>query len=1375
MIQIKESCGLETIPKPCDYFHMIGGTSTGGLIAIMLGRLRMSTEEALREYDECSQKIFSSSNKKWTTATEKYKATALKMVVEDLVRRRNMGEYLRDASLTHDSKGQCFVCVMPAEKIGEPRRLRSFSTHDTDRDGFTVKIWEAARATTAASVYFKPMTVKVGPSTEEFIDAAIGCNNPVIYLLQEAAAHIGKGRRLGCLISIGTGTRVVRIGRASTGVKNVGQALKFMKELIGTLKNTATDGEDAHRQVQEKLGDYTNAYFRFNVPDVADKVGLDKYLQIGTLKVATSAYLAQPLVAAQILNAADGLGRNSSEHGLTLGHAAGIDKDQVILTTQEARSLGDINRFFMARDDILAKLDNSFFLRDTKGKPRREFLLHGMGGVGKTQIALKAADDLEERFKYVFHIDGTTEPSANQSYARICQQYCPGYSQTRAIPSGTIDEMKDVALEWIGGLSEEWLIIYDNLPDNGRLAPTLPRRNTGNIIYTSRSQGFLADLPAECVYEVNSFSEEDAVELLLKIAGNENLRTNEEEMKALRASVVEVGGLPLAIEAMGSVLRKGDCTPLTYLRRFRNQQNRPALLSKQNNDGSSPARPALYTALDLSYDALISLRRREGRGVMGTAAHSALTALNLLCFYHNEEIPVGMIERSAEERQRWGSNGVYPLSNLTDDPFMDATNLFTCKYPSKKWDALHFNLGVQILQQFSLVKHSRKRDTVSMHVMVQAWAQDRMAKETRKRLAHAAKAVLIESIKPGWNRLDQAFLRFLPPHLNACMAHEAESVGYHHEYEAHLDFKLGWYYYQQKQFSHAVNHLQRMLPVWKCNTGGYSQTVTFGLSLLANVYHEMGRIGDAEAAYLELIEMLDMRKEDLLDEYKKREERMERTKKDLERQARYQSAARLLLLRRSTDQIVTDDRDQALSTPDTQASAGKRDNAPPPVFKTLEQSIEKVDAATARETKEESLLEWNDEVGRTYAELAGMLFDSGRHKDGKEYLRMAIETVKKYADEHDFQVWSWEDELIRRSGGADLPHWLQRYKDLRALPPDVYEKFPGHEYAFVLSIGLGQSYLGAGDLKGAYEVFESELERAPLLYGPSDPKTLYLMRAMAETASHRGLFEEANQFARKAVELAKAAYGQWHYETARSLNTLAVILVPQTLDLGQGSEHWNIMKEAYDAVRVAFWEGHPMAKKLKHRLELFAAIADDKGEASSEPTQLSQEIKDRVFAAGAPKSKKEWMEKASVAYGEILSERYRTREKLAKPRLRQQRDTDAGLQLLGINDQSIQHTSIEGKEEERAEARRKRKGKGKEITPPAPISGLNVKEESGSRTSKQATELAKESIDSERQPGVKGKGKAAWEPVENELGSELEGSEEIRRRGATSSPQRREA
>ena len=45
-------------PKPCDYFDMIGGTSTGGLIAIMLGRLRMTVDECIAAYTSLSDKVF---------------------------------------------------------------------------------------------------------------------------------------------------------------------------------------------------------------------------------------------------------------------------------------------------------------------------------------------------------------------------------------------------------------------------------------------------------------------------------------------------------------------------------------------------------------------------------------------------------------------------------------------------------------------------------------------------------------------------------------------------------------------------------------------------------------------------------------------------------------------------------------------------------------------------------------------------------------------------------------------------------------------------------------------------------------------------------------------------------------------------------------------------------------------------------------------------------------------------------------------------------------------------------------------------------------------------------------------------------------------
>lgn len=48
----------EPIPRPCDVFDLIGGTSTGGLIAIMLGRLGMTVDECIETYKKFGKTVF---------------------------------------------------------------------------------------------------------------------------------------------------------------------------------------------------------------------------------------------------------------------------------------------------------------------------------------------------------------------------------------------------------------------------------------------------------------------------------------------------------------------------------------------------------------------------------------------------------------------------------------------------------------------------------------------------------------------------------------------------------------------------------------------------------------------------------------------------------------------------------------------------------------------------------------------------------------------------------------------------------------------------------------------------------------------------------------------------------------------------------------------------------------------------------------------------------------------------------------------------------------------------------------------------------------------------------------------------------------------
>lgn len=69
------------------------------------------------------------------------------------------------------------------------------------------KIWEAARATTAAPIYFKGMDISRDAITKSFVGAVLGWNNPSEELLDEAGRVFHKRRKLSAFLSLGTGER----------------------------------------------------------------------------------------------------------------------------------------------------------------------------------------------------------------------------------------------------------------------------------------------------------------------------------------------------------------------------------------------------------------------------------------------------------------------------------------------------------------------------------------------------------------------------------------------------------------------------------------------------------------------------------------------------------------------------------------------------------------------------------------------------------------------------------------------------------------------------------------------------------------------------------------------------------------------------------------------------------------------------------------------------------------------------------------------------------------------------------------------------------------------------------------------------------------
>src|SRR5258708_2689210 len=134
-----------------------------------------------------------------------------------------------------------------------PVLLRTYQSREVH---LGCKIWEAARATSAAPTFFKWIEIGRG---QPFIDGGIGRNNPSRLLLDEAKGLFG-ARTLGCLVSIGTGQAEI------ISFKKPGIFQRIVPtNVIDVVKATATDCEATHQSMLGLFANSPNTYFRLNV------------------------------------------------------------------------------------------------------------------------------------------------------------------------------------------------------------------------------------------------------------------------------------------------------------------------------------------------------------------------------------------------------------------------------------------------------------------------------------------------------------------------------------------------------------------------------------------------------------------------------------------------------------------------------------------------------------------------------------------------------------------------------------------------------------------------------------------------------------------------------------------------------------------------------------------------------------------------------------------------------------------------------------------------------------------------------------------------------------------------------------------------------
>ena len=258
------------------------------LIALMLGRLQMTMEEALEAYWKTARSVFSKGNKKLNSTKSTFKATTLESNIKEIVAKRKLGERMLNEA-NDMSMGKAFVCATPAQDLSKPRRFRTYQVREHASPNCF--IWQAARATTAAPTFFKPIDI----GNETIVDAGLGCNNPTDYVLKEALAVYGQEAELSCLISIGTGHPGV-IGLSKHDTLQRWLPIALAKKL----GDIVTDCEQVTRVYEEKFNAFLNCFFRFNVTHGAGEVSLEEWENMGKIETFTKTYLEDVAVSKSI-------------------------------------------------------------------------------------------------------------------------------------------------------------------------------------------------------------------------------------------------------------------------------------------------------------------------------------------------------------------------------------------------------------------------------------------------------------------------------------------------------------------------------------------------------------------------------------------------------------------------------------------------------------------------------------------------------------------------------------------------------------------------------------------------------------------------------------------------------------------------------------------------------------------------------------------------------------------------------------------------------------------------------------------------------------------------------------------------------------------
>ncbi|KAL8777174.1 MAG: hypothetical protein Q9213_007975 [Squamulea squamosa] len=332
------SSSIEELPNsslflPCHYFDYAVGTSTGGLISIMLSRLRMTVDDCINEYRILGQKVFGNPRPLALGAVmwHKFNYRVLEEAIKSVTRRhseKNEEDMLHFPS-DEDLCRTVVIAYAEHNKTEAPYLFRTYWTSKPAADPNRTKlrqatarnhgpppklsIWQIGRATSAAPKYFRPIKIERSTGDDRqrdvrFKDGGFGCNNPSEEAYHDIVhKHGGSSTAVSLFISIGTGVSPVELfAKGQSNLANTWANFKAAKKHPSrTLHVHDAMARIAHRDDKDIFD-----YYRFDGGSRLGQVELDEWKShrltgltgkntepgfktLDKMYVATAAYLHQ--------------------------------------------------------------------------------------------------------------------------------------------------------------------------------------------------------------------------------------------------------------------------------------------------------------------------------------------------------------------------------------------------------------------------------------------------------------------------------------------------------------------------------------------------------------------------------------------------------------------------------------------------------------------------------------------------------------------------------------------------------------------------------------------------------------------------------------------------------------------------------------------------------------------------------------------------------------------------------------------------------------------------------------------------------------------------------------------------------------------------